>query len=321
MSSPAPAPAPAAPAAPPAPQQCELTSAFLPPASIIKAVEAAGTAKGNLPIVRAFLLAVMAGIFIAIGACCSISFAKGMDSADPGVQKFAFGAVFPVGLVLVIIAGSELATGNFAVLVPAFLNHKIKWYQLLINWITVYSGNFIGSLAVAYFWAYLPELFAKDPWLKNVQGIAEAKTASSFGVMFLSGTGCNFLVCLAVFMAIAAKTLICKVAVIWFPIQTFVTIGFEHCVANMFFVPNGILYGANVSFGQFIAKNLVPVTLGNMFSAIVFVAMVYWYLYNLPPGWPCDQKPVGLLAPSTSPASAAGEDKGKKGKKGEIEMV
>jgi len=315
-----PAPASAAPAAPPAPQQCELTSAFIPPAGIIKAVEAAGTAKGNLSIIRMFLLAVLAGAFISIGGCVSIAYAKGMDSADPGVQKFAFGAVFPVGLILVIIAGSELATGNFAVLVPAFLNHKIKWYQLLTNWVTVYTGNFVGSLAVAYFWCYLTDMFAKDPWLKNVQGIAEAKTSASFGAMFLSGTGCNFLVCLAVYMAIAAKTLICKVAVIWFPIQTFVTIGFEHCVANMYLVPVGILYGANVSFGKFITKNLIPVTLGNMFSAILFVATAYWYLYNLPAGWPFDQKAPSLLA-SASPASAASEDKDKKGKKSEVEMV
>eukprot|EP00727_Mastigamoeba_balamuthi_P001854 m51a1_g11666 hypothetical protein (308) ;mRNA; f:8270-9597 len=249
-----PSPSPAQPTATTAPANpaVDVGSCFLAPYQIIKAVETMGVTKASLPISRMFMLGVLSGAYIAMGGTCAIAVGKGLPNSDPGIQKFAFGAVFPVGLMLVIIAGSELITGNFAVLMPALLNGRITWWQALNNFFWVYAGNLAGSVAYAYFWAYRPGLFNKDPWLSGVQGIAELKVSYGFGTAFLSGMGCNWLVCLAVLMATAGKTLACKVAVIWFPIQTFVTIGYEHCVANMFFIPVGILYGANVSWPDFV---------------------------------------------------------------------
>ncbi|KAH3743933.1 formate transporter [Pelomyxa schiedti] len=250
MSKPAtPAPAPSAAAL------VEIQSAFMPPAAIIKAIESIGIYKARQNYLRMFVLAFMAGVFVSIGGMTSITFGKGMPNSDPGAQKFAYGAVFPVGLLLVIGCGSELITGNFAAMIPGFYNRKLKWYEILIAWFIVYCGNFVGSIAMAYFLAYQTGLFIKDPWLSGVQGIAEAKVSMRFGQTFLSAMGCNFLVCLTIFMVTASKTMVCKVFVIWFPIMAFATIGFEHCVANMFLIPCGMLYGGNVSFGQFISLN------------------------------------------------------------------
>lgn len=128
-------------------------------------------------------------------------------------------AVFPVGLLLIIVCGSELITGNFAMLTPGFFTGKIKWHVVLRCWGVVYVGNFVGSTAVSYFLAYQTELFSKEPWLSGVQDLAEAKVSLRWSSAFLSGIGCNWLVCLSVVMCVAAKTLTCKMVAIWFPIQ------------------------------------------------------------------------------------------------------
>ena len=181
---------------------------------------------------------------------------------------------------LVVIAGSELFTGNCGVITPSCLTSKAKWTGLLKNWVTVYIGNFIGSLFVAFFLGYLSNLFGKDPYLGAVQGIAAGKVGLTFGQAFWRAVGCNWLVCLAVWLAVSATDITGKVWGIWFPIMAFVAIGFEHSIANMFFVPLGMFYGANVSWGQFLLNNLVPVTLGNIVGGGLFVGVIYWYLYG-----------------------------------------
>jgi formate/nitrite transporter len=198
---------------------------------------------------------------------------------EPGLQKFIFAAVFPVGLMLVVIAGAELFTGNAATCVPAALSGRITWRAVLRNWTLSYVGNFVGSLAVAYFLTFLTGLLLKDPWLSSIVGIAEGKVSQDFVVLLLKGIGCNWLVCLAVWLAVSADDIAGKILAIWFPIMTFVAIGFEHSVANMYFIPAGMMYGASVSWGQFLFNNLLPVTIGNVIGGTVFVGVVYWFLY------------------------------------------
>jgi formate/nitrite transporter len=226
-------------------------------------------------------LGFLAGAYIAFGGTVAIATGKGITAEGlGGLSKLIFAGTFPVGLMLVVIAGSELFTGNCGVVTPSCLAGRAKWAGLLKNWVFVYIGNFIGSLFVAYCLGFASNLFGKEPYLSGVQGIATGKVALSFGAAFWRGVGCNWLVCLAVWLAVSANDISGKVWGIWFPIMAFVAIGFEHSVANMFFIPLGMFYGAPVTWGQFLINNLLPVTLGNIVGGGLFVGTIYWWLYG-----------------------------------------
>ncbi len=207
-----------------------------------------------------------------------------------GLVKFAAGAVFPVGLMLVVIAGSELFTGNCMFAPISVLNGEASFKGLLKNWTLVYVGNFLGSIFVAFFLAYQCGFFDNMPWASWAVTVANTKCGLDFETAFLRGIGCNWLVCLAVWLAISSEDVISKIFACWFPIMAFVTIGFEHSVANMFFIPLGIFVAgdpeiaanvatSNLSWYNFFITNLVPVTLGNIVGAAFFVAALYWYVY------------------------------------------
>jgi formate/nitrite transporter len=279
------------------------------PLDICKAASTAGCTKCSIWVDKLLLLGFLAGAYIAFGALLSEIVAGGMAGgtitmADgsiaklalpQGLIKFAAGAVFPVGLMLVVIAGSELFTGNCMFLPIGILNKEGTWTGLAINWIVVYVGNFIGSLFVAYFLAYQTGLFANLPWAQWAATVANGKCGLDFMTAFFRGIGCNWLVCLAVWLALSADDVIGKIFSCWFPIMAFVTIGFEHSVANMFFIPLGIfvagdsaiaakLTAANVAMGNiswynFLVTNLIPVTLGNIVGGAIFVSFIYWWVY------------------------------------------
>jgi formate/nitrite transporter len=257
--------------------------AFKSPKDTACSMDAVGCAKVRYDTGRLLTLGFLAGAYIALGGMLAVivgSGVPGLAAENPGLQKFIFGAVFPVGLMLVILAGAELFTGNTATCVPAALNGSIRWSALGRNWFLSYVGNFVGSLFVAWLLAHATHLFAADPWHASIVGIAQAKTSQDFLPLFAKAIGCNWLVCLAVWLAVAADDVAGKILGIWFPIMAFVAIGFEHSVANMFFIPAGMLYGANVTWAQFLLGNLVPVTLGNIVGGAVFVGVVYWYIYG-----------------------------------------
>ncbi len=241
-----------------------------------------GCAKVNLPWDKLLVLGFLAGAFIAFGGLLAIIVAgPGVNEGlGAGLRRFAFGGVFPVGLMLVVIAGAELFTGNTSVIVPAVMSGKATWGGLARNWILAYIGNFVGSLFVAYFLATASGLVTAEPYLSSVRGIAEGKVALSFGAAFWRGVGCNWLVCLAIWLAVSSEDIIGKIWGIWFPIMAFVTLAFEHSIANMFFVPVGIFNGANVTWGQFFINNLLPSTLGNIVGGAFFVGFIYWWLYG-----------------------------------------
>ncbi|MCD1293790.1 formate transporter [Methanocella sp. CWC-04] len=283
--------------------------AFKVPAEITKAASGAGGVKCKLPIDKLLLLGFLAGAYIAFGALLSeivagglaggsLAFSDGTTAAiklPSGLIKFAAGAVFPVGLMCVVIGGSELFTGNCMFAPLSVLNKEASWGGLAINWTIVYIGNFIGSIFLAYFLAYKCGLFNSIPWASWAATVANGKCGLDFTTAFFRGIGCNWLVCLAVWLALSADDVIGKIFSCWFPIMAFVTIGFEHCIANMFFIPLGIfvstdatiaasLTNAGVAFGNiswynFFVTNLIPVTLGNIVGGALFVGMIYWYLY------------------------------------------
>ncbi len=255
---------------------------FLSPSEIIAQVRGTARTRVELSVARTLLLAIYAGAFIAFGGLLAIKIGGGMPAikeANPGLASFAFGAVFPFGLMMVIIAGAELFTGNNALLIPAWYNKEVTTKEVLRNWGLSYLGNLIGSLFVAYFFVSLTGIVDVDPWLSTTQSIAESKVNQPMLSLFFKAIACNWLVCIAVWMATASKSTSGKILSIWFPIMAFVAIGFEHSVANMFFIPLGIFSGADVTWSQFVLNNLLIVTAGNLVGGALFVGLGYSFVY------------------------------------------
>ncbi|OGS20508.1 MAG: formate transporter [Elusimicrobia bacterium RIFOXYA2_FULL_39_19] len=256
---------------------------FMKPKETLKEIENSGCHRITLPTDIRLIQSFMAGAFIAMGGLLAVLVAggsPGLAEYFPGIQKFLAGAMFPVGLILVVVTGAELFTGNVGFIVPGVMKENITVKQCVSNWFWVYVGNFIGSLFVAYFLTYLTGIFASEPWLSYIKTTAEVKVSQGFWVLLLKGIGCNWLVCLSIWLSVSSNDIISKICGIWFPVMAFVAVGFEHSIANMFFVPTGIFYGANVSWLGFFVHNLIPVTLGNIIGGGVFVGFVYWYLYG-----------------------------------------
>lgn len=266
---------------------------FKSPADTAKAVASAATAKGEMPILNLAILGFLAGAYIAFGGLLAEVANTGVVAAGVpiGISKFIFGAVFPVGLILVVICGSELFTGDVMFMTMGLLDGKTDIMGLLKNWVGSWVFNLIGGIFVAFVLAYLTGIMTGEAFAKGAITIANTKAlgGAAFGAeatksltwvqAFCRAIGCNWLVCCAVYLANAADDIISKIVGIWFPIMAFVCIGFEHSVANMFFIPLGIFLGAEVTWAQFFINNLIPVTLGNIVGGAVFVAMAYWFVY------------------------------------------
>jgi formate/nitrite transporter len=278
---------------------------FLTPAEIAVAAANGGKAKTELPIWKMFILGILAGAYIGFGANLATKIGSlDIATGTPGGQ-FLFGAVFSVGLMLVVIAGSELFTGNAMACFISACNGQASWGGLLVNWITVFIANFVGSVLLVYiiyyggYWADPAAVTGISAMGIKALAIAKGKLSLTFIQAFMRGILCNWLVCLAVWMALAAKDIGGKIFAIFFPIMAFVSSGFEHSVANMFFVPMGIIIakGAPVeavagatkvapgavanffSYGHFLQANLLPVTLGNIVGGSLCVGFIYWLVY------------------------------------------
>lgn len=244
---------------------------------------------------QTLIAGILAGAFIAFGGFGASMASHSIE--NPGVAKLVAGAIFPVGLMIIIICGGELFTGN-TLLILAAVEKRISIIQLLRNWVIVYFGNFIGALIVAF-------LIFNSGLLTTNAGklggyaikVASYKGGLSFAKAFSSGILCNFIVCLAVWGTYTTKDVTGKILIIWFPIMTFVVSGFEHSVANMYYFSIGILSRLDKSFVEashvldkinyvdvfHAANNLLPVTLGNIVGGSVFVGLAYWAGYRYIP--------------------------------------
>ena len=265
-----------------------MSSSFKSPADTAKAISGTAGAKNSAKITNLILLSFLAGAYIAFGGLLAEVASAGMLSAGAplGLEKFVFGAVFPVGLIIVVIAGSELFTGNVMFMTVGVLDGSASIGGLAKNWVFSWIFNFVGALFVAFVLAYLGGIMPTDPSApayvitEKAIAVAEAKVTMPFDVALIKAIGCNWLVCLAVWLANASDDIIGKILGIWFPIMAFVTIGFEHSVANMFFIPLGMFLGAEgVNWGTIIVNNLIPVTIGNIIGGAIFVACIYWYTF------------------------------------------
>lgn len=274
----------------------ELFDAYSPKEMACKARKI-GVAKANLGFWTTFMLAVLAGGFIALGACFSTTAVAGFQGAY-GVGRMIAGLAFALGLILVVVAGAELFTGNVLIVV-AFLSRQVSLWKLLRNWAIVYFGNLVGSLGVVLLVYYAWQWKSGDMSVGiTAFNLAGKKLGLPFATAFCSGVLCNALVCLAVWLCYSARSTTDKILSIVFPITAFVALGFEHSVANMYFIPYGMvlartnefLTGAGVldalkcqpslfTTSNFIVKNLIPVTLGNIVGGAILVGAVYWIIY------------------------------------------
>ena len=285
--------------------------AFIPPEMATKA-EAVGVKKATMGWRNTFFLAVMAGAFIAFGAIFATTVITGASGQLTfGMTKLLGGLVFCLGLILVIVAGAELFTGN-NLIVMAWADRHITTLQVLRNWSIVYVGNFVGSIAIAGLMFFTQQYtFGGGGIGLTALNIAEGKCSLGFTQAIALGIMCNVLVCLAVWLCFSARTTTDKILSIIFPITAFVAAGFEHSVANMYFIVMGLFIkmGASVSFwesigktaadyagltwGNFFLANLVPVTIGNVIGGSVMVGLVYWFIYI--------RKPKVPIFPATPP--------------------
>jgi formate transporter len=273
---------------------------YLSPAEIAKYTIEAGVKKTKMTTLHMFILGILAGAFIAFAAEGSNMAAYNLFAKPEtyGLGKVLAGAIFGTGLMMVLVAGGELFTGN-TMIIAGVLDKKITIKDMLKNWFFVYLGNFTGSILIAYMMVHSGLLGSSEGLLGGITiKIAVYKVGLTFMQAFYLGIMCNWLVCLAVWMCYGAKDMAGKLLAVFFPIWLFITSGFEHSVANMYYIPAGIMaktikaYAdsalalgvkpeklAHLNWETFAVNNLLPVTLGNVVGGGIFVGAIYWFVY------------------------------------------
>lgn len=254
-----------------------------------------GVVKANSPWISLFVLGIMAGAYVGFGGLFAATVTFDIPSSlGIGLKKLVAGGAFSIGLMMVVIAGGELFTGN-NLMVSSVMTGQVTWRKMLAKWGLVYVANFVGAIIVALLFYF------SGLWKTGGNGLGEAavkiaaaKVNLDLGEVFVRAVGCNWMVCLAVWMALASRQVIGKIFAIFFPIAGFVAIGFEHCVANMYFIPSGIFFTqwaglapagvdlSNLTWTAFVFSNLLPVTIGNTLGGVVFVGLGYWGAYLRP---------------------------------------
>jgi formate/nitrite transporter len=267
--------------------------ALLPPEMALRA-EYLGVRKAEAPLLATFTLALLAGAFISLGAVFSTTVAAGASGVVPyGIVRLLAGLVFTVGLVLVIVGGAELFTGN-NLIVMAWAGRKVSSRGLLRNWGVVYAGNFVGAIGTVVL-VFVSRQYTFGGGSVGTTALATAAAKVDYGLVQALALGvlCNALVCLAVWLTYSARSTIDRIAAIILPIAAFVAAGFEHSIANMYFIPIGLFIkgfdpsftaasGVDVSrltWQSFLLANLLPVTVGNIIGGAVLVAAVYWFVF------------------------------------------
>ena len=273
----------------PAPQPPVFNSNAYSPAEIKEAVEKVGVKKARLPYLASFMLAIVAGGGIGLGALYYTIVASDAELSFATVRVLG-GLVFSLGLALVIVGGAELFTGN-NLIVMAWASRKVTTGEMLRNWLIVYLGNLVGALGVAVLVLLSHHLDMNGGRIGlSILNTAVAKIQPDFVTLFIKGILCNVLVCLAVWLAYAGRSVTDKIIALILPVSAFIAAGFEHCVANMYFLPLAWLmtrmgkvpdgFDASAITLSGIVHNLVPVTLGNIVGGAVLVGAVYWTIYR-----------------------------------------
>ncbi len=251
----------------------------LPPAEIFAKAIAVGGAKASMPLVRQIALSIAAGLFIGMGGMFMLV-VKADSELSFGISALLGGLAFSLGLFSVLVAGAELFTGN-NLMVLGMLDGRYGVGALLRSWLVVYLGNFAGAIILALLLrAGGFDMLGSGALGSAAAAVASAKCALAPGVAFFRGVLCNILVCLAVWLGFAGRTVVDKFLAAALPVTAFVACGFEHCIANMFFLPFGAMLGAEGVDVASMAANIGIVTLGNLVGGAVFFAAIYWMAFG-----------------------------------------
>lgn len=255
---------------------------FHNPTEIAQQFATAGINKSRLSFTKFAIIAILGGMFIAFGGLLSVMVAGGMPGVgahNPGLIKFISGALFPIGLIMVSITGADLFTSDCTAFTLPLLQKRIPLSSFCKLLVYSYLFNFVGTQFIAYVMSAGIGFFDTAPWHDYLHSLASGKVDQSFLRVLVKGIGANWLVCLGMWMGYASKDIIGKCIGIWIPVMLFVTLGYEHSIANMFFIPAAIYSGADILWSDFILQNLLPATIGNLLGGCLLVGTVYWYLY------------------------------------------
>lgn len=253
-----------------------MNRSYLSPKEVAQSWIDIGKIKIGYSLKNVFFLAILGGFFIGLGGHGNLVVTQTLGTIDAGFAKFMGAAVFPVGIIMVVFAGAELFTGN-TLISASWFNGDVKIGQFLLNLSVVFAGNLVGSLLLVFI------LDAGNMYTgalaEKAIALAEAKAKLTFTEAFMRGILCNVLVAGAVYIQVASQDAVGKVLTLWFPVMLFVLSGYEHVVANMFFVPMGAVLGANLDWTSVVLNNMIPVTLGNWVGGAIFIGGVYWLIF------------------------------------------
>ena len=267
------------------------------PATMAMRAEESGVKRASTDPITLFALSILAGAFISFGAIFATTVSAGAVGMPYGVVRLLIGLVFSTGLIMVVIGGAELFTGS-NIIVMAWASGKVTTRALLLNWVISFAGNFVGAIATAVLMFYTTQYtFGGGAVGLTALSTASAKTSLAFIPALTLGIMCNALVCLAVWMCFSARTSIDRVVTVIPPIAAFAAAGFEHCIANIYFIPIGLFIKAGapdvfwkaigktpadfpeLTWENFFVGNLIPVTIGNIIGGSIMVAAIYWFIY------------------------------------------
>lgn len=224
------------------------------------------------------ILSFLGGGYVSFGYIAYLKVVSGIPGDWSGLATLLGAAVFPICLICILLGGGELATGNMMMMALGRLSKRVSFQRLARNWFIVSLGNLIGALFMAFFLGHYVGLAEGVASAKTI-AIAEAKVQMDFGRAFISAIACNWMVCMGIWFYFGTKQTSGRILGMWFPVMTFVLIGLQHFVANMFIIPAGILAGANITWGEFFL-NMIPVFLGNITGGAAFVGASYLYAYK-----------------------------------------
>ena len=253
-------------------------SSMLDPKSLLNYTAEKGFAKANTSPMGMAVLGFLGGAFISLGYLAYLRVVGAMPAQWGSLATLLGASVFPIGLIGILLGGGELITGNMMVVPVARFCKKINTMAWIKNWVWISTMNLLGALFVAYAFGHYVGL-TEGAYLAKTIATAEHKIHASFGQAVVSGIGCNWLVCLSVWLCYAAKDMASKILGIWFPVMIFVLIGFQHVVANMFVIPAAIWGGADITWLQFWG-NVIPVYIGNALGGALFVGGFYFLAYK-----------------------------------------
>ena len=253
------------------------------PADTVDTIDDAAVSKSALPNSRLFVMSVLGGMFIAVGAMLAIVVAGGsteLVASNPGLARLVMGVVFPVGFIAVMLTGAGLFTSDCATQMVPWYRRRVPGSTVLRVLLVAYLANVVGAVGLALLGWSSGILRPGQPWTPYLLALADGKVSHSWVEVFSKGILANMLVCVAAWQAYSSRSTTGKILGIWFPVMAFVALGTEHSIANLFFIPAAMLSGADITVAQFANANLIPATLGNWVGGALLIGLPYAWLYS-----------------------------------------